>query len=97
MTVLQSERDEVIMNNGKETVSFETTTEKAQQHHVRARQLGMSRSEFYRRAADEKMEHTSCPLCGGYTTKHPDPLMTGVRWCPKCQESVGFQVLAPAQ
>ena len=88
-------------NNGNEktTVSFWVTREKAQQHHVRARQLGMSRSEFYGQAVDEKMKRTSCPFCGGYTTEHPDPLMTGVRWCPKCQEPVSFSAAQsqPAQ
>jgi len=31
-----------------------------------------------------------CPQCDRPTSPHPDPLMTGVRYCPACQESVSL-------
>jgi hypothetical protein len=40
-------------------------------------------------------EHTRllsiCPQCDGQTSRHPDPTMTSVRFCPDCKESVGLE------
>jgi len=81
-------------NNGKETVTFQTTSDQARHLRIRAAELAITRSEGCREASDLWLHATVCPQCGELTTKHPDPLMTGVRWCPHCQEAVGFQVLA---
>ena len=31
-----------------------------------------------------------CPVCDGETFPHPDPTMTGVRYCPACEKPVKY-------
>lgn len=31
-----------------------------------------------------------CDQCGSSTIPHPDPSMSGVQFCPRCQEAVSY-------
>ena len=48
-----------------------------------------SKAEAIRQALEEWLEREPCPQCDGPTMA--DPRRPGVRYCPACDEAVGFR------
>lgn len=71
-------------------INFQLPTSLKQRVAVTAASLDISKSEAMRQAAELWLASFSCPQCDRLTIPHPNPTMEGVRYCPFCQEAVGF-------
>lgn len=63
---------------------------------IEAAKRDLDISGAVRQAMSHWLQTIHCPQCDQPTIPHPDPTMTGVRYCPACQESVSLDQSAQA-